>query len=228
MKKGELSIVVGQKRKKTPKLKAVYAIMNLKNGMVYVGGTTNLFSRISGHKSSLRRGKHTNSYLQKDFDEFGEGNFAVALLERVLGGREELIEAEQRWMDMYSSKYNISPRADGSIIAKETREKISKSQKRNFKQGTLKKPKRATPRKKLTPQTVFEIREARKEGLSYKKIGDRFGINHAHVGAIIRRKIWKEDFNPVGDVLSSVPAQKATLANKSERDQINALLGKVK
>ena len=45
----------------------VYRIENKKTGMIYIGQSRNLSSRIQDHGRLLKAGKHTNKGMQKDF-----------------------------------------------------------------------------------------------------------------------------------------------------------------
>ncbi|MED4225950.1 GIY-YIG nuclease family protein [Neobacillus cucumis] len=52
-----------------PKKPGVYLLHDKKTGWIYVGGTKNIRSRISVHRSLLHRKKHTNNQLQKAYDK---------------------------------------------------------------------------------------------------------------------------------------------------------------
>jgi group I intron endonuclease len=66
-------------------LPGVYMIRCQKNKKCYIGESQNVSSRLSQHKSRLRRGKHDLVELQKDFCLYGEQNFeffAISYFER--------------------------------------------------------------------------------------------------------------------------------------------------
>lgn len=63
--------------KDLPNKPGVYLLHDKKTESVYIGGTKNIRSRISVHRSLLRRKKHTNDQLQKAFDK---GELIVYLL----------------------------------------------------------------------------------------------------------------------------------------------------
>ena len=211
--------------KEIKKIKAVYGIKNKETGMVYIGGSFDVKSRFNAHRQSLKRGAHVNLYLQRDYDIYGKGAFEYFVIERVTGERSLLVEREQHWMDTHKSKYNICPRADGSVVAEETRRKISKTQKRNSKFGIGKGStyNRRHPNR-LTPEIVVKIRNIREvQGLSYKKIGDIFGINHSRIGSIIRNESWKNMEDPIEDIMAAIPATKTIRANKEQQQNITNL-----
>lgn len=88
----------------------VYAIVNLKNGKVYVGSSLAVRGRLLAHRSYLRRGVHDNQILQRAWDKYGERAFRFDLLQRC--GPEATAAREQRWMRRLNSTdrrygYNI-------------------------------------------------------------------------------------------------------------------------
>lgn len=59
----------------------VYKITCSKTGWSYIGASKNPGSRWSSHLHSLRRGTHSNSGLQSDWDRYGESNFEFRCLD---------------------------------------------------------------------------------------------------------------------------------------------------
>ena len=57
------------------KVYLVYQIENLQNGKRYVGKTTDYKQRVTYHKTYLRRAAHSNVYLQRAWDKYGEDCF---------------------------------------------------------------------------------------------------------------------------------------------------------
>ena len=53
----------------------VYIIVNMDNQKVYIGSTRNIHKRLKTHLYSLKKGKHSSSTFQKDFDS---GNSFIA------------------------------------------------------------------------------------------------------------------------------------------------------
>jgi group I intron endonuclease len=128
----------------------IYKITNKVNGRNYIGSAFNLKKRKREHFALLKKKNHSNRYLQTAYNKYGEENFEFNIL--FFCDKENLIFYEQRAIDNYSSYnklYNLAPRAGrplgikhteemnrlkserqkGHIVTKETREKISKSQK---------------------------------------------------------------------------------------------------
>lgn len=60
----------------------IYAIQCTSNKKLYIGATKQeLKERIQVHLSKLRKGKHSNKLLQKDFEKYGEDKFYFYELE---------------------------------------------------------------------------------------------------------------------------------------------------
>ncbi len=83
----------------------IYKITNNQTGSVYVGSSENLNKRIPKHFYELRKGKHVNNKLQKDFNIFGEENFIVSII--LYCEKSELIEYEQFFVNTLDPFYNI-------------------------------------------------------------------------------------------------------------------------
>ncbi len=84
----------------------IFQIRNLANGKVLLGSSLNLEGPLNSHRFMLQIGRHRNDALQKDWNEFGEKNFAFEILEVVkvkddpdfnLG--DELTLLEQIWLE---------------------------------------------------------------------------------------------------------------------------------
>lgn len=118
-------------KKRRRQLRGPYAVLNLADERVYVGSSTDVEWRLHTHRGRLRRGAHHNAKMQADWDRRGEEAFAFVFLERA----EDLIEAEQRWIDDLgatgSSGYNTAKTAGpprGWRHSDEAKARISASQ----------------------------------------------------------------------------------------------------
>jgi group I intron endonuclease len=58
----------------------VYTVTCKRNGVVYVGSSTDVSHRTSGHLSKLRSGKHELRNMVADFLRYGEGSFEFAVV----------------------------------------------------------------------------------------------------------------------------------------------------
>ena len=76
---------------------------------VYIGSTsfirsnsnkTGFYQRRYNHLNSLKRGKHSNKFLQRTYNKYGEDAFQFEIIEIC---EENIIEREQYWIDFYKS-----------------------------------------------------------------------------------------------------------------------------
>jgi group I intron endonuclease len=111
----------------------IYFIINIKNGKIYVGSTSNFNTRFYNHKRELRLGIHRNSHLQSAWNKYGEINFAFKIIEKC--SYINLVEKEQKWLDIINNltlTYNHGKLASnpwlGCKHSIESRHKMSKGQ----------------------------------------------------------------------------------------------------
>lgn len=111
-------------RKKTP-ISAIYRIENTITKRVYVGATDHLVERWMNHRIDLRNGKHKNSFIQEDYNQYGLNSFIFSILEECK--IEELEEKELSYITSMKTTYedggyNIST---GRKISELTKKRIS-------------------------------------------------------------------------------------------------------
>lgn len=79
----------------------VYAIVYTKSRKFYIGSTSQTFKqRCAEHRSCLGRQTHRNRALQNIWNKHGGEHLRFEILE-VVKEKEEVIEAEQRWIDTF-------------------------------------------------------------------------------------------------------------------------------
>lgn len=111
-------------------MQGIYFIINTINGKVYVGSSRDVKSRWREHRSTLRRNKHRNEYLQNAWNKEGENAFVFTCAEQTGTLPEaELLEREQHWIESAiaadrSFGYNLRPTALRSVISEDTRLKL--------------------------------------------------------------------------------------------------------
>ena len=108
----------------------IYSILNKANGKIYVGQTERPASiRRTEHFSELRTQTHTNPYLQKSWNKYGEDSFVFNILEHCDDSK--LGENEDWWIKYFDSEnrdkgYNLqSGGLVGYTRSKEFGKKIS-------------------------------------------------------------------------------------------------------
>lgn len=83
----------------------VYFIKCIKNGYVYIGCSVNIKNRILVHFNNLKKNKHSNKSLQKDFNIFGIDNFIFRVIENCCV--EKLLTREEYWESKITKTYSI-------------------------------------------------------------------------------------------------------------------------
>ena len=111
---------------------AVYGIYGLNSSKIYIGGTTRLNIRITKeHVSQLKKNKHKNEELQKDWNDYGEDNFIFLLIEFTIP--ETLKERENSYIKACKktgNAYNIKGGPSGPLfVSDETKKKMSDAKK---------------------------------------------------------------------------------------------------
>lgn len=82
--------------------KGIYGILNIINNKIYIGSSKNLSRRKREHFNELRSNKHSNKYLQRAFNKYGENNFKFLKLETNIE-IDNLIERENYWVNLKNS-----------------------------------------------------------------------------------------------------------------------------
>lgn len=136
----------------------IYIIFNSINKKVYIGQTVKtLQERFKSHKYASQYERCSHYKLYRAFSKYGIKNFSIALLEEVSC---EISEREKFWIKFYNSfnngynstiggesmlgfkhsnntKRKISEKLLGRIVTEETKNKLSKSLKEGYSDGTI-------------------------------------------------------------------------------------------
>lgn len=115
----------------------IYMIVNIVNGKVYIGRTTNpLINRVNRHISDLNSNNHDNEHLQRAWNSYGELNFDFKILQTLEEHELKDIDIiEGKYIEQYNSAdmdygYNKRSFSNGSVrLSEETRKRIGESQK---------------------------------------------------------------------------------------------------
>jgi group I intron endonuclease len=144
----------------------IYAILNKVNDKRYIGSAARSFrDRWGIHYREMKRGFHSNIYLQNAWDKYGEEAFDFIILEIV--PKEEwtdskyLTDVEQMWLDAFQPAYNISPTAGsrlGVVHSEETRQKMSEFRKgKKLSEEHKRKISEACKGRKHPPKTLEQL-----------------------------------------------------------------------
>lgn len=107
-------------------ISGIYKITNLINNKFYIGSGKCIRKRFYHHKTMLKHNKHTNSYLQRSWNKYGENNFKFEIL--VICPKEYRIKLEQWFLDNMKPDYNICKNAscpNPAIVTDEYRKQTS-------------------------------------------------------------------------------------------------------
>lgn len=117
----------------------VYCLVNLKNMKKYIGSSKNLYNRIYSHFFNLKYNKHHSIHLQNSYNKYKKFYFTYFILD--FCNVDNLEKNEQYFIDVFNPEYNKrldSTRNTGLSPSKETRNKISETLKRKYKDKTIK------------------------------------------------------------------------------------------
>ena len=91
----------------------IYRILNSDSGDIYIGSSCNLKSRLRTHKSMLKRNVHHSVHLQNAYNKYKKDSFKFNIL--FFCDVEDLLFYEQRLLDYYKPRYNISSFAGAAM-----------------------------------------------------------------------------------------------------------------
>ena len=103
----------------------IYQITNNITGDIYIGKTTQKFSkRINSHKSIAKRNK--GSYIHRSINKYGFENFSFSILDDNIISENDLNEKEIFYIEKLQPKYNLTFGGDGVSGFKQSPEHIQK------------------------------------------------------------------------------------------------------
>lgn len=112
----------------------IYQIRNKKDGKVYIGSSSNIEKRFRTHILNLRKGIHHSIYLQRAWKKYGKNCFIFEIIKKCKDTK--LIETEQKYLDSYNPKYNISLDAIAPMKRrKHSKKTLAKFKKRKVRSG---------------------------------------------------------------------------------------------
>lgn len=163
----------------------VYVITNIKNNKKYIGCCIGSFrGRLNGHKRSLRKGIHNNTYLQRAWNKYGEENFNVDIVEIIEIKDKKLIQdREAFYIEKYKTAkrqfgYNMIDYHDGvALHSQESKDKMSAAAQKNYENNLL------LYGKGCSPETSQKISKSSK--------GKKFSKEHKQKIAIATSKARK-------------------------------------
>lgn len=174
----------------------IYKLTNVKNGRVYFGSTARFKRRWKQHDSTLEKNKHSNKFLQADYNKCGTEAFVFEVVEVMEDSiKAERLVREEYWIHenikigvkLYNS--NLTPTKENKVWShnpEKTREKQSRAM--TGRRHTEASKQKNRDKKKLYLASdegkAFVARE--KERRSGKSYEEQYGVERA---AEIKKKI---------------------------------------
>lgn len=88
----------------------IYRIRNIIDDMCYYGSSINIHKRWNRHKNELNKNKHTNIFLQRSWNKYGQDNFIFEIIEECK--EKDLLIIEQLYLNK-KPNYNIGLKSSG-------------------------------------------------------------------------------------------------------------------
>ncbi len=112
--------------------RGVYLIINKQTGEFYIGSvsglekTTTFTARKNAHSSGFRNNRYITAYLQNSWNKWGENNFTFIVIKPMDNHTpQEIIDAEQWFIDNWEPKFNMSETAGFVTRTKDGTERCS-------------------------------------------------------------------------------------------------------
>lgn len=108
----------------------IYGIRSLSHpNRFYIGSSVNIIKRWELHRNNLRLNKHHSQKLQRHFNKYGFDDLKFEIILRC--DRENLLQYEQAFIDLYKPYFNINPTAGsnaGIRVSETTKRKMREAQ----------------------------------------------------------------------------------------------------
>jgi group I intron endonuclease len=153
----------------------VYKIINLSNNRVYIGSAKEFKERWKQHHYTLKNNKHSNKFLQADYNKCGESAFKFEILQITNGDKQERLLLEEQYISQVYDKgencYNLCSKAVSREGTKSnnplsTKEKMSISMKEAWKrmsEETKQKRAKLISKSHSTPEAKERIKKKWKD-----------------------------------------------------------------
>jgi len=115
----------------------VYRLINLTNGNMYVGSSSDLGRRFTSYYSFMYIDAQKTSLICKALLKYGYSKFSLEVIEYC--SVEKLLEREQYYIDLLKPKYNILAIAGSTLGYKHTIETLAKFKTRKHTKETIEK-----------------------------------------------------------------------------------------
>lgn len=112
-----INVELYQRYLKNPNYEFIYVIECKGNGKKYVGKAKDIKRRYyQQHLPKLRAGNHTNSYMQRAFNKYGEDMFVFNIID--IAPSEDIYRLEVEWvsvLDTFNNGFNSTAGGEGAV-----------------------------------------------------------------------------------------------------------------
>lgn len=159
-----------------------YEIINHVNGRRYFGSCANFRKRFFQHRTELRKNRHSNAFLQHDYNKCSETVFEFRVIEVITGEKVLRLAKEQDLLDCnYDGQqlcYNIqkravSPHGKRNFVACKQAQKIAVS---------------LANQKRFETSLVSPVGELYQTITNIEQFAKVHGLNSAHIHSVIAGK----------------------------------------
>lgn len=166
----------------------VYKITCLVNNKIYIGSSINIYERWKTHLKELKHNYHSNEHLQNAWNLYGKDNFVFEVLE--LCDKNIVRNREQYYIDLtkcYDKNigFNILPKVDNTIVAEETKKKISSTLIKNGAKGEK------CYNNKYPEEIIKKAINMLMENKMYSEIIKETGLPKETISQIVYKISWK-------------------------------------
>ena len=187
----------------------IYGIVNILNGNIYVGQTSESFQRRYWHyRWKLNDGSHDNAHLQKAWNKYGEENFQFIILE-IVNDKNLLDDLEIKYISYYKKEnksYNMLIGGGGrrgfkmsehakKIVGQKNREHMlgTKHSEKTKKKMSEKRTGMVIKKKTdvLDEDIVRKIKELLISGKSASQVAKELSVNYKNINNLIANNTWK-------------------------------------
>lgn len=157
--------------KELPRASGIYYIRCSGNNKGYIGSTNDFKKRFWKHSFNLRKNIHHSKYLQNTYDKYGDNSLTFSII--AICPSEYKFKLEHWFIHNsdLNSDLNMRKNIEGCIY---------NNVGENNRMSKLK--------EYQIPEIIKDLNE---ENLSYKEIGDKYGVNEAAIRAVKNGKTWK-------------------------------------
>lgn len=170
----------------------IYLIANKVNGKFYVGSAADIQERWWHHLTQARRGEHANRLIQEAWNQYGENNFIISVLEYC--DRECLLQREQYYIDTLKPEYNLCPIAGSTKGMMRTQ--AFRDRMKGNKYGLGKKHTQEAKNKIAAARLGKKLTQSAKDKVSIARKGNKDWLGRKHTQesrqkmSVIQRAIW--------------------------------------